>query len=143
MLAFLEEHPTEILTAAVIMVVILVGLCLVAKLFKLAIGLLVIAIVVPVLFTIFWGDGHGYVQTFASFFSPKYQQQIESAYDYYREKDSEDPVVDYDAVSDAVTDLFDQAKEKGKEWLDGLPPLPETIFPANPATPPNSTGAGP
>ena len=117
MLAFAEEHYTIILIAAIIIVLAVFILCLLAKLFKVAIGLAIAAALIPVLFTIFWGDGTEYVSKFASLFEPEHRQQIEEAYRFYKEKDSEDPFIDYDAVSDAVTDVFGDAKDYLQERL--------------------------
>ena len=107
MYEFLTENYTTILIVAIAVVIALLVLCIIAKLFKIAIGLAILCIVVP---TVFWGDGSEYVSKFASFFQPAYKQQIEDAYEYYKRKDSEDPFVDYDAVSNAVTDIFQKRR---------------------------------
>lgn len=107
MLTFVETHSSFLLSIAIIAAVTALVICLVAKLFKLAIGVIVISIFIPILFTIFWGDGSAYVSRFASMFEPAYQQQIEGLYKYYKDKDTEDPFVNYDAVSKQVTDIFD------------------------------------
>lgn len=106
MVQFIEQHFDTIVIISVVVIAIVLVLCLIAKLFKLAIGVAILAVVIPIIFTIFWGDGSAYVSKFASFFNPKYQEQIESAYQYYKDKDAEDPFVDYDAVKDAVSDAL-------------------------------------
>ena len=111
MLTFVEEHYTVILIAAIIIVLASFILCLMAKLMRAAIGLVIAAVLIPLLFTIFWGDGSKYVSQFASLFEPEHQHQIEEAYHFYKEKDSEDPLIDCDDVSDAVTDIFADAKD--------------------------------
>lgn len=110
MYEFLTENYTTILIVAIAVVIALLVLCIIAKLFKIAIGLAILCIVVLIIFTVFWGDGSEYVSKFASFFQPAYKQQIEDAYEYYKRKDSEDPFVDYDAVSNAVTDIFQKRR---------------------------------
>ena len=111
MYEFVSENLTTILIVAAVVAIVLIILCIVAKLFKIAIGLCILSVVVPIIFTIFWGDGGRYVSTFESFFQPAYQQRIEDIYDYYKQKDSEDPFVNYDAVSNTVTDIFQHAFE--------------------------------
>ena len=105
MLDFFYEHY-EILICVAVICIVLFGICIFAKLFRVAIGIAVVAIIVPIVFTIFWGDGSAYVSKFSSFFEPAYQQQIEDAYRYYKEKDAEDPFINYDEVSNTVTDFF-------------------------------------
>lgn len=108
MLELCQNH-FEVITVIVITVtVILMVICLVKKLFRLAIGLALLYIAVPIVFTVVWGDGKAYVSKFASMFQPAYQQQIEDAYRFFKDKDSEDSFIDYEAVSSAVTDVFQQ-----------------------------------
>lgn len=95
--------------------VLLFGLCLAAKLFRVAVGLLVLSAVIPIMFAVFWGDGRDYVSQFAGIFYPKHQQQIIEAYEFYKGKDAEDPFVNAEAVSDAVTDAFAELSDVGEE----------------------------
>lgn len=106
MYEFIANNYSTILVVAIAVAIALIILCVIAKLFRIAIGLGILFVVIPIVFTIFWGDGFEYVSKFASFFQPAYQQQIEDAYEYYKKKDAEDPFVDYDAVSNAVTNFF-------------------------------------
>lgn len=111
MLAFAEEHYGIILLITAIIVLVIFTLCLIGKMFKIAVGLALLSIIIPILFTIFWGDGSEYVSRFASLFEPAHQQQIEDAYQFYKDKDAEDPFVDYDAVSESVTNVFRDVEE--------------------------------
>lgn len=106
MLALITTHSRGVLIGIVIAAVVLLSICLFFKLFKIAIGVGALACVIFVLFTVFWGDGTEYVSKLTSFMEPEHQQRVEEAYQYYKEKDAEDPIVDYDAVSSAVTDIF-------------------------------------
>jgi len=117
MRGFLEENFSVILTVTLVLLLVILGICLVAKLFKVAVGILILALVVPYLFMVFWGDGETVVSRFASIFEDKYQQQIEEAYQFYKEKDAEDPFVDYDAASDVVTDVFNDVAQKGEAFF--------------------------
>lgn len=106
MLAFFQQHSLAVLTVGLALAVIAFTICIISKFFKLAVAIAILSVAVPVLFTIFWGDGTHYVEDIASCFQPKYQQQITDAYAYYKEKDNEDPLIDYDAVSEKVTNIF-------------------------------------
>lgn len=114
MIAFMEAHYSAVLAVGLVVAVILFTICIIGKFIRLAIGIAILSVIIPILFTIFWGDGSAYITELASYLTPKYQQQLEDAYAYYKEKDAEDPVVDYDAVSNKVTDVFSAVKEK--EW---------------------------
>ena len=117
MIAFIEEHPAECITVLGAVLLLFLVLSIVARLFHIAICLAIAAIMIPIAFTIFWGDGTEYVQTFASFLQPKYEQQVNEAYAYFKAKDSEDPFVDYDAVSKTATDIFQDVKGRvEEEW---------------------------
>lgn len=118
MLAFLEENYTAVLAVGLVAAAVLFTICIIHRLIRLAIGIAALSVIIPILFTIFWGDGSAYVSELASYLTPKYQQQLEDAYAYYRGKDAEDPVINYDAVSDKITDVFSAAKEKEREITD-------------------------
>ena len=111
MLEFINTHHTAIIVVVIGLAIALITLCVLMKLFKVAISLGILCIIVPIIFTIFWGDGSEYVSRLASFFQPAYQQQIEDAYEYYKKKDAEDPFIDYGAVSSAVTEVFQGTKD--------------------------------
>ncbi len=111
----LQNSDTILIIAGVAILVILV-FCLIARLFRVAIGIAILAVVVPIVFTIFWGDGTKYVSKFASLFNSKYQTQIEEIYQYYKDKDAEDPFIDYDTVtskvSDSISDVFSKIESE-------------------------------
>ena len=118
MLDFIRTNWETIIILAVAIAGALLVVCLIQKLFRLAIGVFILGILVPILFTIFWGDGYEYVEQFSSIFTDKYSTQITTAYDYYKKKDAEDPFIDYDAVSNTVTMVFDEFKDKVSEELE-------------------------
>ena len=64
-------------------------------------------------------DGSAYISELASYLTPNHQQQLEDAYAYYKDQDSKDPIINSDAVSDKITDIFDSIKETEKEVTDG------------------------
>ena len=113
---FITQNFETIVTVAAIVTVVVLVLCIIARLFRVAIGVAVLALVIPVLFTIFWGDGTAYVSKIASFLSPSYQEQVEEMYKYYKDKNNSDPIINYDAVtstvSDTITDVFSEIKDK-------------------------------
>jgi len=132
MVAFVQQNCIPILVVGTILAIILFAICVIKKLVRLAVGIAVLSVVISILFTIFWGDGSSYISEIASYLSPSHQQQLEDAYAYYKSQDAENPVIDYDAVSNKVTDVFasmqnvekeiaqettDSVKEKADEWL--------------------------
>lgn len=118
MLVFLENHFETIIGIALMPTLILLIFCIAVKLLKRMAAAIILAIAVPVLFTIFWGNGGAYIARFASFFEPAYQQQIEDAYQYYREKDLEDPFVDPAAVSETAANAVDALRQAMMEQAD-------------------------
>jgi len=111
MYAFIQEHLPAILVVTMVCAVIFIVICIIKKLFQIAIGLFIATLIIPILFTVFWGDGARYVSQFASLFEEPHKQQIEQVYEYYKKKDAEDPFVNADAVSDQITHTFDEAKQ--------------------------------
>ena len=124
MQAFIEQNWQDILFWVIVVAIALLVVCIIKKLFRIALALFVLGVVVPALFTIFWGDGHAYVEEIASFLTDEHRERIVSIYDYFKEKDAEDPIIDYDAVSNTVTDIFSQFRDKVDNYLPSFPPLP-------------------
>lgn len=118
MFAFMQENYATILVLGLVVAVILFAICIIRRCIRLAIGIAILSVIVPVLFTIFWGDGTAYIAELASYLNPKHQQQIEEAYAYYKAKDAEDPIINYDAVSDKITDVFSSVQEKEDELIE-------------------------
>jgi len=118
MSSLIQGNYAAVLVAGFVAAVILFTICIIKRFVRLAIGIAVLSIIIPVLFTIFWGDGTTYISELASYLAPKYQQQLQDAYAYYKKKDSEDPVIHSDAVSDKITDVFSAVKEKEFQITD-------------------------
>lgn len=112
---FVSENIAIVVIAAFAMVGTLIVFSAMAKLHRIAIGLTILSIVVPVIFTLCWGDGSRYVSTFASFFQPAHRQQIEEAYNFYKRKDAEDPFMDHDVVSKAITTFFETTSDQSSD----------------------------
>lgn len=121
---FIEQNWQDILFWVIVIALALLVVCIIKKLFRIAIALFILSVIIPALFTICWGDGHEYVEKFASFFIEEHGEKIVSIYDYFKEKDAENPFVDYDAVSNTVTDIFAQFRDKIDDYVPSLPPLP-------------------
>ena len=115
MLAFLQQNYMAVLIIGGILAIVLFAICIIWKFVRLAIGIAILSIIIPILFTIFWGDGSAYISELASYLTPNHQQQLEDAYAYYKDQDSKDPII----VSDKITDVFDSIKETEKEVTDG------------------------
>jgi len=93
----MPELQTLIKIAAVLMAICLV-LSVLFHMPRAAIVFLVMLIKVPVLCTIMWGDGSGYVARIASFFTPEIEQQINDGYRVYHDANAKDPVVDLNQI---------------------------------------------
>ena len=116
MLDYIRANLSTLLPILLIVAVIAIIICIISRLFRIAIGVAVLTTIIPVLITIFWGDGTTYIQKFASLFNDQYQTQIEQAYDYYYQKNAEDPLVDYDRVMG----LWNETTEGLREITDGV-----------------------
>lgn len=88
----------------------------VSRLIRVGVTLLALAIILPILCTVLWGDGSSYVSKFASIFTPEIEQRITEGYQFYKEQDSKDPVLDYEQVEEYA----DGALEKAKDAILGL-----------------------
>lgn len=88
----------------------------VSRLFRVGITLLGLAIILPILCAVLWGDGDAYVSKFASIFTPELEQQITDGYHFYKEQDSKDPILDYDQVEEYA----DGALSRIKNAIRGL-----------------------
>lgn len=132
MAALLQQSYAPVLAMGIILAMILFAIGIIRKFARLVIGIVIFSVLVPILFTIFWGNGFAYISKITSYLTPNQQQQIEEAYAYYKERDAEDPIINYDAVSGKITDMFtsvqelekediqetaDYVKEKAEEWL--------------------------
>lgn len=106
MSSVLQQNYTLFLVIGAFLVIVLFAICVIRKFIRIAIGIAIMSIIVPILFSVFWGDGSFYISEIASNLTPNYQQQLEEAYAYYKQRDAEDQVVDFDAASDKVTDIF-------------------------------------
>ncbi|WP_289026357.1 hypothetical protein [uncultured Flavonifractor sp.] len=87
-----------------IVILVILAVCLVFailfRLIRIAVVVVGLIILVPILCTIMWGDGTGYVSKFASIFSPEIEESINDGYETYRDQNAEDPIVDMDQMDD-------------------------------------------
>lgn len=118
--AFLRkiDWPTVAAAAVVILIVLLV-ICVIAKLFRVAVGLAAVLILIPILFTIVWGDGSKYIDALGGFMTEEHHERLEDGYQYYKEQDAKDPIIDYDKVVEGFTNVFDGAKEQLTDYFSG------------------------
>ena len=82
----------------------------VTRLFRVGITLLGLAIILPILCSVLWGDGDVYVSKFASIFTPELEQQITDGYRFYKEQDSKDPILDYGQVEEYADGALSRIK---------------------------------
>lgn len=78
---------------------------IVLKLFHAFFAMIVLAIVIPILFTIFFGNGSNLVHDISSYLTPDVGQQVEQSYDYFKKKDFEDQIIDYQKISNKVSSV--------------------------------------
>ena len=88
----------------------------VTRLFRVGITLLGLAIILPILCAVLWGDGDAYVSKFASIFKPEIEKQITKEYHYNKEQDSKDTILD----NDQVEEYADGALSRIKNAIRGL-----------------------
>lgn len=121
MLEFISQNIHVITTATIILIGVLFIICIIGKFFRVAVGLVILSILIPILFTVFWGDGTEYVHQFSSILTEPHKQNVEEFYKKFKE--TEEPVIDYGAVSDKATHLFEDFKSKAEAQFEtgGLP----------------------
>ena len=116
MLELIRENIHLIIALAVALFTVLFVICVIRKFFQAAVGLVILSVLIPILFTVFWGDGTEYVHEFASYFAEPYKENITEFYDTFKERDLASPLIDYGAVSEKATHVFETAAQKA----DGL-----------------------
>lgn len=120
-LALLAQYNIDLDSLVLIVIGILVVLlifCLIAHLAKIAIGIAVIVFVIPMLFTLYFGDGSNIVNKVTDYLDPTVGQQVEESYKHFKDKEKENPVLDIDAINKAAEQAKEQAKDKIKDWLN-------------------------
>lgn len=102
-------------TMQLALLVLLAVCCLVfvlKRMFRAAIGAFILAVVVPLFVTILLGDGASYMETLTRFLPGNRQELVMDAYDYFRDKEERDPVVDYQALKDALESIEKQVDNR-------------------------------
>lgn len=125
-----------------IMLLVLLALCLIVAIFMRIVRFIIIIcaliIIIPVLFTVLWGDGETYVSKFASLFSPQMEEEINTGYQFYKETDQQDPVVDLDQIKEYGKNAADSIKNAAGSLFSGREDLgSDSDFQS-----PNSSGGG-
>lgn len=116
-----------LIVIAISIVAIIVLLFL--KLFRVAIVVFVLLLIVPPVFTVFFGDGREIVGNATKYFDEETGQQIVESYETFKEKDAELPGLNFDKIkedwssfkesiksseSPEVTDDADDAEESAE-----------------------------
>lgn len=103
------------LIMSLIIVVVLAALIvlIVLKLFKIAIGLVFLLVAIPMMFNLFFGDGSALVEKVANFLPPDTAQQLEESYDYFKEKEAQDQLIDSDKIEQS-------AKQRASDYVRGV-----------------------
>ena len=112
----------------IVMVILIVAMVVMflMKLFQFALVAAACVIIVPILVTITWGDGSEYVSKFAAIFTPNIEATINDGYQYYREENEKNPVVDVeqlekyaDEAKEYLTDKAEDLAENASESIEG------------------------
>lgn len=111
----LDTIVTLICIVAVAAIIVL----LFFKLIKAAIGVGITLILIPMLFNLFFGDGKELVKKAADYLPPETGKQLEENYDYFKQKEAEDPVLNVEKIQETAEDIKNSITEK----------LPETVKP--------------
>lgn len=109
----------------IVVVAICLAVSILLRLTRIALVLAGLFILVPILCTIMWGDGTGFVSKFASIFAPEIEQGINDGYGQYRDQNAKDPIVDIDQLDK----YFQDAQQAVKDQFSG------PVFPAQEETP--------
>lgn len=97
-----------------VVIAILIALLIFAifkRALRVVVAVLLIALIFPVAVTILCGEGEGYVEKFASLFSPKIGQGIMDFYKGFAEDEKKDPVISEMGINTAFQNLWDKAKD--------------------------------
>lgn len=93
--AWMESHGLNfelIMTLTIVLAAAALIVLIILKLFKVAIGLGFLFIVIPLLFNLFFGNGSVLVQQAADHLPDDVGNQVVEGYDYFKEKEAEDPL---------------------------------------------------
>jgi len=98
-----------IILIAIVAIVLLIAVCFFTKLIRLAVGLLIL-LMFPILYNIFWGDGMDYVKNFADVLSPQYSQEIQEVYQYYKDRENQVMSIEEDTFSQILSNHLNSAQ---------------------------------
>lgn len=104
----------------IVMAILIVAMVvmLLMKLFQFALAVAACVIIVPILVTITWGDGSEYVSKFAAIFTPNIEETINDGYQYYREENEKDPVVDVEQLEEYADEAKEYLADKAGELAE-------------------------
>lgn len=110
--AILSAYPS--LRILFILVAVAFIITLIGKLFRAAVVMVILFLLISVASTVLLGDGTAYVNGVTQFVSDEYRGKIEEAYQEYRERETSDPVFNYDAIQDTLDTTKENAKKAAK-----------------------------
>ena len=102
---------SKVIVSGVIIVVtaLIIVLC-VKKLLSVAIGMA--AFLIIMLFTVFFGDGESIVDKATEYLAPEVAEKVEQGYEYFKEQESEHPLLNHDKIQETVDDVINQLFEE-------------------------------
>lgn len=96
-----KNHTGACLAVAALVTLALLALILV-KMLKVAAGLAIVAIGIPILAVIFWGNGAGYVDSLTRLLDEPKREQILESYAFYRFREEQDPIIDFGGMAEVL-----------------------------------------
>ena len=106
----LDMH-TVLMFAIILGVAAIIVMC-VLRVVRVAAGLIAFALVVPILFTVYFGNGRGFVEKGTRFLPEETRQTILQGYDYFKAAEQEDPMLNVPEIESHYDALLDKAREK-------------------------------
>lgn len=109
-----------ILTLTIVLVLAALIVLVIMKLFKVAIGVGIAFVVIPMMFNLFFGDGSAMIKQAAEYLPPEKGQQLEESYNYFKQKESQDQLIDTQKILEAAEEAKNNVHEKLQDMDSGL-----------------------
>jgi len=114
----MPEYARTIFMSVMVILIVAMVIMFLMKLFQFALVAAALIFIVPILVTVTWGDGSEYVSKFASIFTPNIEQTINDGYQYYREENEKNPVVDVEQLEKYAEDAKEYLADKAEDFAE-------------------------
>lgn len=106
------ENIKPFLPIIIILVIIILAIGIITKLIKTAILLALALVIIPTLFTVFFADGSDIVSKTAKYLPDDRAQLLEDGYQYFKDKESQNPALDVEQIQKDAGEAVDQVQNK-------------------------------